>query len=95
MFYFTRKKFRKKLSIVIIMAVTTITVITAIKSFDPIFENLCKDRAIKISTKILNEESTTILKEYDYKDIVLVTKTEESNIFKYCITSYQKIRRFI
>ena len=81
-FYSTNKKSKKKLSIIIIIAITTFTVITLVKSIDPIFENLCKEKALQIATKVLNEESSAILQKYDYKNIVTITKNEENNILK-------------
>lgn len=82
MFYSSGKKFKKKLTIVIIIAITTFTVIKTIQSIDPIFENLCKDEATKIATKVLNEESTSVLKKYDYKDIVELIPAEDNKILK-------------
>ena len=81
-FYSTKKKFKKNISLVAILVITICTVIASVKSIDPIFESLCKDRAVKIATEILNEESTKVLKKYDYKDIVTITKNEENNILK-------------
>ena len=81
-FYTGEKKTRKKFDIVLIIIIAIVTAVTTIRSITPIFENLCKDKAMEISTKILNEESSRVLQEYDYKDIVSVTKTEENNILK-------------
>lgn len=81
-FYSTGSKFKKKLSIVVIITITIFTMVIAIKSIDPIFENLCKDRANEIATRILNEEATEVLKKYNYKEIVSITKTEKNNILK-------------
>lgn len=82
LFYLKQKKIKKKLSILIIITITMLTVITSVKSIDPIFENLCRDRATKIATKILNEEATNVLKKYEYKDIVSIAKNDENNILK-------------
>ena len=81
-FYSGEKKIRKKLIIVLVIIIAIATVVVAIRSITPIFEKLCKDKAMEISTTILNEESSKVLQEYNYKDIVNVTKTEENNILK-------------
>ena len=77
-----KKRFEKKLLVVILIAVITTTVISSVRSINPIFVNLCKDKATRISTRILNEEATSVLQKYNYKDIVTITKTEENNILK-------------
>jgi len=81
-FYSNKKKFEKKLLVIILVAIITTTVITSVRSINPIFENLCRDKATRISTRILNEEATEVLQKYDYRDIATITKTEENNILK-------------
>ena len=81
-FYSKGEKTSKKTAIILIIIVAILTVVNSLKSINPIFENLCKDKAMEISTKILNEESSKILKEYDYKDIVTITEAAENKILK-------------
>lgn len=81
-FYSSKKKVKKKLTLTLVIIITIFTVINTIKSIDPIFEEICKDSASKIATKILNEESTNVLKKYDYKDIVLLEATKENKVLK-------------
>ena len=77
-FYSGEKKIRKRFEIILIIIIAIVTAVTAIRSITPIFENLCKDKAMEISTTILNEESSRVLQEYDYKDIVSVSTASES-----------------
>ena len=50
------------------------------KSIDPIFETICKDEAKAIATKITNEQSTIIIKQYDYEDFFTIQKDENNKI---------------
>lgn len=81
-FYSGEKKTKKKFMIILISVIATVTAGTSIKSITPIFEDLCKDKAMEVSTVILNEESSKVLQKYDYKDIVTITKNDENNILK-------------
>ena len=44
-FYSDSKKIKKKITFTLVIAVATATIISSIKSIDPIFENLCKEKA--------------------------------------------------
>lgn len=87
-FYSDSKKIKKKITFTLVIAVATATIISSIKSIDPIFENLCKEKAMTIATKILNTESTKVVHKYEYKDIVQITKNENdgTNILKTDVT---------
>ena len=87
-FYSDSKKIKKKVTFTLVIAVATATIISSIKSIDPIFENLCKEKAMTIATKILNTESTKVVHKYEYKDIVQITKNENdgTNILKTDVT---------
>lgn len=52
----------------------------AIRSITPIFETLSKDKAKSIATIICNEETTKIVKNYQYEDLVTIYKDENGNI---------------
>lgn len=81
-FYSQKKVISKKIAIILIVLTGTFTVGLSLKSVNPIFEDLCRDKAMEISTNILNEELANVLKEYSYKDAVTVIKTDENNILK-------------
>lgn len=46
----------------------------------PIFETICIEDAKKIGTNILNIESTNVLKDVDYNDLVIVEKAADGTI---------------
>lgn len=79
-----KKTIKKKISFSLIIMIAVITIIYSVKSIDPIFENLCKEKAMQISTDILNTESTKVVHKYEYKDLVTVIKneTDDTSILK-------------
>ena len=78
-FYSDKKTIKKKMTLSLIIIVAVITIMYSVKSIDPIFENLCKEKAMQISTDILNTESTKVVHRYEYKDLVTIIKNETDN----------------
>lgn len=78
-FYSDKKNIKKKLTFAMIVIITIATIISSIRSIDPVFENLCKEKARQIATDILNTESTKVVHKYEYKDIVTIAKNETDN----------------
>ena len=78
-FYSDKKTIKKKLTFILLIIIAIVTIISSLKSIDPIFEELCKEEAMQIATDILNTESTKVVHKYEYKDIVSITKNEEDN----------------
>ena len=83
-FYSDNKTIKKKITFTLIIIIAVITIMYSVKSIDPIFESLCKEKAMQISTDILNTESTKVVHRYEYKDLVTVIKneTDGSSILK-------------
>ena len=83
-FYSDKKTIKKKITFSLIIIIAVITIMYSVKSIDPIFENLCKEKAMQISTDILNTESTKVVHRYEYKDLVSIIKneTEGTSILK-------------
>lgn len=67
-----------KFTIIILIAIATFTM--SINSVNPIFEKLCSDKAKSIATIICNEESTKIISNYKYEDLVTIYKDSNDNI---------------
>lgn len=78
-FYSDKKTIKKKIMFSLIIVIAVVTIISSLRSIDPIFENLCKEKAMQIATDILNTESTKVVHKYEYKDIVTITKNETNN----------------
>lgn len=46
----------------------------------PTFENLCKNRAIALAAKILNDETDITMKDYTYEDLVKIEKDNDGKV---------------
>lgn len=74
------KNNKKVIKFITIITIAIVTLTMAINSITPIFEKLCGDKAKAIATIICNEESTKIIKEYKYEDLVTIYKDANDNI---------------
>lgn len=71
----------KKVSkFILIVTVAILTFSIIIKSINPIIDKLCIDKAKSIATLICNSESTKIVKNYKYEDLVTIYKDDNNNI---------------
>ena len=75
-----RRKLKKIMPILIIMIISFSIFLIIWNSVNPIFETLCKDEAKSIATKITNEETTLIMKQYNYDDFFTIQRDEDDNI---------------
>lgn len=73
-------KKRKNIIVLIVLTISVLTFTTIMRSINPIFETLCKDKSKSIATIICNEESTKVIKNYQYEDIITIYKDEDNNI---------------
>lgn len=72
---------KKRLMIaIIIVAIAIMTCNIILKSFSPIYEAVCRDKARSIATIISNQEATKVMKDYTYEDIVTIYKDKNDNI---------------
>ena len=85
------KNAKKFFSIFIIILITVITFYSIYKSINPIFEELCIEKARQIGTYIMNDASNRILDNTDYKNIVQIEKDGENNILKTDVVTINKI----
>ena len=90
-FYSKEKKKRRKITIILIAIIATITVENSVKSISPMFETMCNDKALQISTSILNKVSSNVLKKYNYNELVSIKQTEENNILTTDVTVINEI----
>lgn len=75
-----QKNNKKPIKFITIITIAIVTFTMAINSINPVFEKLCEDKAKSIATIICNEESTKIIKQYKYEDLVTIYKDSEENI---------------
>ena len=80
---FNKNKFGKKTKLIKIMIIVIIAVTVAIliiNAIEPIINAQCKVRAKAIATKISNEQSSAVMKNYKYEDLCTVIKDESENV---------------
>lgn len=78
--FHNNKNKKRIIKFMIIVLIAIVTFAMAISWVDPIFETLCKDKARSIATIICNEETTKIIKQYQYEDIVTIYKDKNEKI---------------
>lgn len=74
------KNSKKTAKFITILVTALLTFAMLIHSINPIFEKLCEDKAKSIATSICNEESTKIINQYKYEDLVTIYKDKDDNI---------------
>lgn len=72
----TRKVFKFS-TIVIVMIVSFSTILNSTR---PILDTLFKDKAKSVATIICNEESTKIITNYKYEDLITIHRDKDNNI---------------
>lgn len=74
------KKIRKIIKILGILTIAFLVADTAIKAVEPVIDKQCISMAKSIATKISNEQATIVMSNYEYNDLINITKDEEGNI---------------
>lgn len=90
--YKDNKNIKKAIDIILILSIGIATFYNINNSIEPIFEGLCIKKARAISTIIVNEESSKVLDNIDYENLVYIIEDENQfgNILK---TDVVKINR--
>ena len=87
------KKIIKTLFIVLVMIAT---ILNMNKAIAPMFNTMCLEKAKGIATEILNVESSKILKDVNYEDLVKIEKDQrwkrKNAKNKYSRTKYASFR---
>lgn len=90
-FYTNNKNAKKIFSIFVILLITIFTFYSLFRSLNPIFENLCLEKAREIGTYIINNASNIVLDNIDYNDIVKIEKDSNNNVLKTDVVIINKI----
>ena len=80
---FNKEKFNKRTKLMKIMLIFIIAVTVAvliINAIEPIIDAQSEVRAKAIATKISNEQSSAVMKDYKYEDLCTVIKDESENV---------------
>ena len=75
-----RKRIKKTMPVFTIFLIAVITCFSVWNFINPIFENLCEDKTKSIATLITNDETTNIMKKYNYENFFTIEKDEKENI---------------
>lgn len=75
-----QKKIRKIIRILMVLFIAFLVVNITLQAIEPIIDTQCINMAKRIATKISNEQATAVMANYDYEDLMKVTKDEEGNI---------------
>lgn len=74
------EKNKKIMKIVLVLFIAVVTLTVILKSMNPIFEASCIEKVQAIATNITNIESSKILKQKNYGNIVELVKDDNGNI---------------
>lgn len=74
------RKSKKMLKFSAIVVIMILTFHTILNSMGPILEALFKDKAKSVATIICNEESTKIITNYKYEDLITIHRDKDNNI---------------
>lgn len=74
------EKNNKIIKIILILFIAILTLTIILKSINPIFEARCIEKVQEIATNITNIQSSKILKEKNYGNIVELAKDDKGNI---------------
>lgn len=75
-----QNKLRKIARIFVVLLIAFLVANTILQAIEPIIDMQCVNMAKGIATKISNEQATAVMKNYQYDDLMKVTKDEEGNI---------------
>ena len=76
----SRIKIKKTMPIFGVFLIAILTCFSIWNFINPIFESLCEDKAKSVATLITNEETTNIMKKYNYDTFFTIEKDEKGNV---------------
>lgn len=74
------EKNKKIMKIILVLFIAVVTLTVILKSMNPIFEASCIEKVQAIATNITNIESSKVLKQKNYGNIVELVKDDNGNI---------------
>ncbi len=73
-------KVKKMTIFVVILIIAFGTMKFVLNAIMPIFDNLCTNKAESIATTISNEQSSIVMKDYNYDELYTIEKDNEGNV---------------
>lgn len=74
------EKTRKALKIITVLMIAFLVVNAIISVIEPVIDMQCMNMAKSIATKVSNEQATVVMADYEYADLMNMTKDEQGNI---------------
>lgn len=75
-----QKKIKKVIRILIVLLIAFFVANVILQAIEPIIDAQCSTMAKSIATKVSNEQATIVMSNYQYEDLMKVTKDEEGNV---------------
>lgn len=75
-----QKRIRKVIRILMVLFIAFLIVNVTLQAIEPMIDVQCVAMAKGIATKISNEQATIVMANYEYEDLMKITKDEEGNI---------------
>lgn len=88
------KKISKKKKFILVFIITVIIITVIIKTIEPLFNRLCKEKAISTATLITNQVTTRVMNKYAYSDFITIHRDKNNNI-KMIQSNLQNVNNFI
>ena len=82
-----KKKMILKIIVITIIAIETINLL--LNYFNPIYDKKCIEEAKSLATIVTNEQSSNVIKKYQYEDLFLYEKDSSGNITMIKTNMYQ------
>ena len=76
----SRIRIKKIMPIALVVFIAILTCFSVWNFINPIFESLCEDKAKSVATIITNEETTNIMKKYNYDTFFTIEKDDNGNV---------------
>lgn len=78
--HINQNKIKKTIQIFIVLCIAFLIVNITLQAIEPIIDMQCVTMAKSIATKISNEQTTIVMSNYKYDDLMKITKDKEGNI---------------
>lgn len=77
------QKYKNKKKLFMIIAIFSIAFLTVqymLNAIDPIINQICESEAKAIATKYSNQEATKVMEDFEYEDLITISKDDKGNI---------------
>lgn len=88
------KKISKKKKFTLVFIITVIIITAIVKTIEPLFNKLCKEKALSTATIITNQVTTRVMNKYAYSDFITIHRDKNNNI-NMIQSNLQNINNFI